>query len=836
MLLDPAAPGEARPGTLLPRSLFILAALAAGFLVARHAQPLPSLAWFAAAAGACAVAIPARGTPLKVVLFGAAACLAAGWFTLRLHEPPRGSILRHLPPGEWIITVEGVILDTPRPVEPSRDALTPRISGGPRTKARLALTSLHTDGGTIPVGGRLWITAGDRDAPTIRAGDRVRLTGAFSPVGPPMNPGEFDRRLWAAQSGYAGSLRVASLAGDLAAAEPGLLEQVHSAYLAARAAMNDRARELLLGPAQPAAAESATRAQGRALLSALILGEEEPALRDVRGAFNRLGLAHVLSISGFHMAVLAAVALLALRAMGDLGWLEPVLVAVLVLLYLAILPFNAPAWRSGLMVMGLLLGDALGRRYDRLAILGWIAILLLLWHPMDLWSIGFQLSFGLVAALIRLGDLAHGRLFGVRLRGTLVREPGPAGVIMDGFKRLASTNLLCCAVATPLVAYHTGLVSLLAAATGIVVVPIVTLVLIAGYAAVGLGILIPPLTPLAADAVGALASFTAWLVRSIDTIPGTSWRVPGVSLAWTLAATALAAYWFIRGRWRNRAAWAMTAAIALWAGAEFALGPRIAPDALRVDTLAVGDGSCHLIRRGRSAILWDCGSLSPGVGQLLVPRAVRALGAWRTPTLVITHPNIDHFSGVLDVAEPLGVREVVVGEAFIRSARLRPHGPEAYLIEQLEGRGIAVRTAAAGDTVVVGELELEILSPPRGADWTLENDMSLVAAVKDGRGGVLLMMTGDIQDRAMASTLAGRPGLHPRILEAPHHGSARPAAYEFVSTLNPAVVLQSTGPGRAGDPRWEAVRSRRAWRCTALEGAVWAEVGPDGLVRSGSWR
>ena len=57
----------------------------------------------------------------------------------------------------------------------------------------------------------------------------------------------------------------------------------------------------------------------------------------------------------------------------------------------------------------------------------------------------------------------------------------------------------------------------------------------------------------------------------------------------------------------------------------------------------------------------------------------------------------------------------------------------------------------------------------------------------------------------------------------------------FVTTVDPTVVLQSTGLGRAGDARWDRVRARRAWYTTALDGAVWVELRADGTVRSGAF-
>lgn len=830
---DPLAPHH-KP---LPRSLAVFGCLVAGFTLARGTG-IGSVVWLALAAAACTGAALTSGRSCKAFLCTAAMAVFAGWFTLRLFETPADSLLRLTPDGPVLVTIEGVMLGPARAIDRGPDPLNPQIPDEPRLRATVSVRSVETDRGFLPATGRLWVSAkgGPAAADLPRAGERVRLTGMFTPVSGPVNPGEPDRRLWAGQDGYVGWLRTQSLDGA-AIDGAGFIDRVWGVWLGWQAGLDERAHRLLFGDEERPRGEDG-RAQGRALLAALILGDEEPALKEVRGAFNRLGLAHILSISGFHLAVLAFVTLLALRLVGDLGWLEPALVAALVLAYLAVLPFNAPVWRSGLMVLGLLTADALGRRHDRLSTLAWIAILLLLWRPMDLWSIGFQLSFGLVALLIRAGDVFHAKLFGIRLRGVVRPVRGfwgrRADEALDSGQRLISTNILCCLAATPVVMYHTGLVSPLSVLTGVVMVPLITVLLIAGYAAAGVGVLVPAATPWAAAFLEHASGALACLARWIDGIPGTSARVPPVSLAWTVAATALAVYWMGRGWRRERWLWAAAAGVALWAGAEFWLGQRLPGSVVvRVDTLAVGDGTCELVRCGGDAVLWDCGSLSPGVGQLTVPRAARALDVWRTPVAVVTHPNVDHFNGLLDVVEPLGIREVVVGEEFARHAAEHTRSPEAYVLAELSRRGVRVRVVSAGDVIQSGRVRLQVLSPPKGERWTLDNDMSLVAEVRTGNGPAAVLMTGDIQDQAIASLEATNPSLKALILEAPHHGSARPAAYEFVERLGPRIVLQSTGAKRAEDPRWAAGRAGRVWRCTATEGAVWAEVLTDGRARSG---
>ncbi|MBL0922826.1 MAG: MBL fold metallo-hydrolase, partial [Phycisphaerales bacterium] len=260
-------------------------------------------------------------------------------------------------------------------------------------------------------------------------------------------------------------------------------------------------------------------------------------------------------------------------------------------------------------------------------------------------------------------------------------------------------------------------------------------------------------------------------------------------------------------------------------------------EAARVDTLAVGDGTCHLVRSGRDAALWDCGGSAPGLGVRFIPGAVRALGAWKVRTVVISHPNLDHFFGLLDVIEPLGVRRVVVGEAFASAAAARPSGPEATALASLLRLGVRVDLAGAGDVLALGGARLEFLGPLRGQVFDDANDASLVArlSVATSAGERRFLLTGDIERPGMRALLARGVDVGADVLEAPHHGSAAGGAPEFfIEAARPSVVVQSTGSGRVGDERWDGAKRGRVWWTTAADGAVWTSFGRDGEVRTGA--
>lgn len=818
------------------RAACACACVAAGFALAR-AWELPAWYWWALATGSIALASLTRGRACTLFLSLALGGLSGGWFTGRVLTIPDRDVSRLLAssaPGSPV-TLEGLVVSATR----ERHTPAPLLAMPPRAANTWSFDLRAARGlaesGPAPVRGTLRVHVAGGD-PRVQPGDTLRLTGRFAPVPAPENPGEAPTHLLARQDGVSGGLQLS---------DPSLITHIAPGSAAARA-QADVSR--VLGRARARAAAVVSRAAGtdprdRALLAALLLGEYDPGASTLRAAWARQGLAHILSISGFHLAVMAWVLLATIRLTGDWGRLEPLLVGVVVLAYWLLVPASAPLSRSAAMVLALLLAESLGRRYDRVTLLLWIAIALLAWRPMDLWSLGFQMSVGLTGLLLWLGEAFNDRLWGPRLRGTL-RRSTLVGAVATRLRQSVSASLLCWCVSLPAVIYHVGIVSPLGILATLLITPLVTLVLWLAYASLAAGVLVPPAASLASSVISWLLHIADRCVTGLDALPLSSIQTPPVSGWWALAATLtlllLARHLAAPLSPRDPRALPRLSLGAVLAGAwlalQWALLPGPAPGTdLRIDTLAVGDGTCHILRSRGQVMLWDAGPMGTGGLRPRVVRAARALGVHRVPSLVLSHPDSDHFAGLVEAVDELGVRSVLLSHRFLADARARPAGAAARALSFLAERGVRVGVLAAGDSWQFGAATVTILAPDPDAPWPSDNDHSLVAHLATPRGTLLL--TGDIADHAIAALDPLTPSLTGLdILELPHHGSVRAPAADWARRLSPRVVIQSAGPTRARDsaPAWRTLRERTAWLCTGERGACWAELRSDGTVRAGS--
>ena len=200
-------------------------------------------------------------------------------------------------------------------------------------------------------------------------------------------------------------------------------------------------------------------ADHRELAGALLLGRGDPPERD---DFRSSGLAHVLAVSGMHLAIAAGLAWWLLRALG-VGWGGRLAaLGVLVVGYTWLTAASTATVRACVMSLAVIACSALGREPHRLGPVSLAALGLVLWQPAMARDIGFQLSLAAVLGIVTIGlDLVHLRERTVPLRAWPLDRP--VWRLQLWLVRGAADSLIIGLAATlataPLVAWHFGAVA-----------------------------------------------------------------------------------------------------------------------------------------------------------------------------------------------------------------------------------------------------------------------------------------------------------------------------------------------------------------------------------------
>lgn len=627
-----------------------------------------------------------------------------------------------------------------------------------------------------------WYPDGTRPAAPPAPGERWHLDLRLRAPRGLSNPGGFDYERWlfAGRIGATGWVRPAAGNRRLAT-QSGSCPAAHW-----RARVADRIAGALAGR------ESAPYVLGLAIGAYQALPEAE------WDRLRRTGTVHLISISGFHIALVAGPAGLAGLLLGRL-WLRfgrrcrpPVIgawTAVAVALgYGALAGFSVPTARSVVAVAVVALLVTWRRTVTVPALLATVAFVVLLIEPLAPLVPGFWLSFAgvIVLAIPVVAARNRGGLHLARALVTtqLAMTAGLAPLLAAFFGQFPAAGLVANLVAVP--------------AFSVVLLPLTLLGTAVATVAPAPGAW---LLHRAADGFDAWRLFVAWCAE----LPGAVWYFPAAGIPALLVAGAGAVLLLWPRPWPGR--WlGLPMLLALLTAAE----PPVPAGEVRLTVLDVGQGLAVLVQTARHTLLYDAGPKFRGsdAGERVVVPVLQALGVAHLDTLLISHADIDHRGGAAAVLERYP-------DAFTRGARAFDRAPEP-----------AACTAGTGwqwDGV-----RFDVLHPPPGPGPGRDNDLSCVLRVASRRGSVLL--TGDIE-AATEQALVAQAGLGPvDLVVAPHHGSRSSSSPALVGATRPRHVVIAAGyrnrwhfPAPAVVARW-----RDAGACvlvTAEEGAVRFESG-----------
>lgn len=698
----------------------------------------------------------------------------------------------------------------------------------PKQVTLATITRVKTWGGWAKTSGQTLVQLSEPH-PRLSQGQIVRIVGMLQRPAPAQNPGQLD---------WAEYYREQRILVSLSIPHARNVHILHDGAPGPLAWLRQRTRELL------ASGFTANRSLDHALLRALLLGDSDPELRDVQENFKRTGTSHHLAISGMHVAVLGSVVYFFCRLLCVSPRISAGAMTSFVIFYgLMALP-SPPVVRSVLLCVALGVGVMLGRGVDPIQLLALSVFAMLVYHPLDLYNAGFQLSFGTVLGLMVLTapftrvlrksrddpDARVAASFFRRTKLAMLR-----GWVDDLSIATIAAGLVAWAVSMPLIALHFEQLNPWAIVGSIVLGPVVFLALIVGMMKVVLTLLWPSLAStwatLAVQPVHWMRGTVEWLTHfpAADVpLPAPAlWLVLAYFLLLFLATRPIASHAL---RWGSRAALGMAALlILLFPYLSGIAQSAAAPGATRITLLSVGAGQCAVVEPpGGRATLIDAGSTSlPDLLRKCVAPYLRTRGMTQIDTILLSHANIDHFSACADIVAAYDTREILVGHSFTGAAA--ENGAVDALLKELSSLERPPRVIAPQDVIPLGrDTSLAILWPAKGSDFNA-NDMSVVIRLTHAEKSILF--TGDIQNDAMRELLKAPDLLRADILIAPHHGSSESLTDEFIAAVNPMWILSSNDRSLTNKQReFDTLVRKKSFYRTSKYGAITITISGAGEI------
>jgi len=586
-----------------------------------------------------------------------------------------------------------------------------------------------------------------------------------------------------------------------------------------------------------------------ALGAGILLGVRASIAPEINDAFATAGLTHVVAISGWNIAIVAALVAALVRPLERHPggrWTTAFVAAATVGGYVVLTGASPSVVRAALMAAAMLVARLGGSRAHAASALGLAALVMLLAAPAVLWDVGFQLSLLATAGLIWFGAAIERRLPGWP---AWIREP-------------VALTLAAQLTTLPVILFNFERLSLVAPVANVLVVPFVPVAMLFSAIASLAGALDGALhIPALGDAMTWFAGGVAWLVLRVIVSLGTAVASlpyaavdvsipPPVAVAW-LPILGLAT-WALgpspaadRSNAADRSPDERTAS----AGAAFArrfvrplpVGLGLVaillivtvvsrPDGrLHLTTLDIGQGDAILLETPTGTTMLIDGGPDPEL-------TLRRLGAnlpffaRRIDLLVLSHPHQDHVAGLIEVLDRFHIGAVLhAGIPFENPAYAR-------LIAEVSDREVSSTLARAGQGFMLDPTtSIEVVYPSE-TDATASlpegdiNNGSVVMLVR--YGGFAALLTGDAEAPIEAVLVSRRTLPVVDVLKVGHHGSNSSTTPALLDATRPSVAMISSGEDNEyGHPAPEtlatlAARPEIAVYRTDLQGDI--EVISDG--------
>jgi competence protein ComEC len=827
---------------------FVLAAAVGGILADKYVAVSP-MCWFSGVLVTgllwCLFRLQHRCEYAFVCLF--AFCFAVSGF--RHHDYyyryPSNDIGNYASETDQPAAITGVVTRMPLFYPKPLDEPAVIFESSDRTNLTLFVTKLRNGNDWIPVSGYLSVNIYD-DFRQLRTGDTVQLFGRFYKPKKPHNPGDYD---------YAAMLRGRRIRSVFYCSNKNAVTvlQTRTRWSFNRIIETVRRNGI-------ANLENTLSPQTLPMAKGMIFGVRQDVDEEVVQNLLETGTMHIMSISGLHVALTAGIIAFLLRLLNVSRPKAVIVTIVFVVFYLLLTDVRTPAIRATVLVVISGVAVSVNRWTQSANLLSATALVVLAINPTELFQTGAQLSFLAVGCFLWIPNR-------MALYNTL--NPFHPNPLVTGIKKAPENPMKPYYTETIMTRYFIAakqfvkmisrqsaqLVGQLVLVSSTIWLLMIPLIMAYFHLFTPIAILVNPLMwlpmtasmffgfaaalcgqiPYLGDMTGFLAdiSFRALfgLIAVCQKIGG-HYYLPGPPVWWNLVFyTGFCLLTFLPVRRPRR--FVLICLVGTWITVGLASGyvrhaVRKHENRLSLAVYSVGHGNGVLITTPENKlILCDVGCISKPIRAAnVLSNAVWRSGKTHIDTVLITHPDIDHFNGIEKLLDRFTIGTVLISPYFDNpNAEKRDQNAWRTLRKQLNARHIPIRVIAGGDDLTLyGLPQSRVLHPPKTGFIDQYNSNACSIVLRFEHGGKSVMLTGDL-DGSEPSAFLRTPPLHTDIVLMPHHGGKSNQAQRLLDWTTPSTLLFSAGKMTYREEKMTDYR-RRGFEVhnTAEQGAVFVEL------------
>lgn len=546
------------------------------------------------------------------------------------------------------------------------------------------------------------------------------------------------------------------------------------------------------------------------LLGALIFGYKTD-LGSLKDLFSRVGLSHMLAVSGTHYALAAAIILFLFKKLKASR--TALIVAGLVFsgVFYVVTGMSVSTLRACLTAVFIAAFFLVKRRIDLLSVIGVIGTTLLLVNPKNATSLSFQLSFlAVIGIALFYASFARGMQ-------TLFSMPR---WLVGSLAVWLSAQLLT----MPLVIMTFHACSPLSVLSTLVTALLFEGIIVGGVAFFMSSFMAPPIAHAALATSKFLSAVLIEVVVWLARIPGMHVELShkiSTLLATIIGGVGLLIYVYLQ---EKQAAVTPTKEMSQRAKSIVALIISLAFIAVFFGLVAyevqrlphlkfphkssdgfyflnVGQGDATLIKDQGSVMLIDAGP-----DPLVLKQALADIRVRRVDTLIFTHGHSDHVKGAYAFGRLSGVKRIIVSVGT-------KNDPDIQAISRRTGAPIS--EVLAGDKIALPSMSLTVYSPTAPVQDPDNNASCLVVGLDEPPFNAQqpdVVVTGDAEGETLLEILNRLHLSKIGTLKLGHHGSKGSITPQILSKVLIGNVIISVGENSYGHPHWQVIRTLNQFR------------------------
>ncbi len=614
----------------------------------------------------------------------------------------------------------------------------------------------------------------ESNIPTARIGDKITAYGNIKKPLNYSNPGQLDIVTMLKSEGITATLSTGKFGVDIEEIEGSIWIKFLRFMMEIREHYKNSMREIMSN-------------QDAAAIFAMLFGGYEGLNQDLIESFRLTGIVHILSVSGSHMSLLAATVAWLCKYLKLNRRLTFLIGFTVIGAYTVLSGFLFQVIRAAF--MGLLVFVAgTSKKYNQNSrrSLTIIAIILLIYQPLSLFHISFQLSFLATAGIIYFGSsLIH-----------YFHTKNTHSYLAMSLSTTISAVVFC----QPLIAWYFNQLAISSLLSNLIVIPIIEVIIILGLIAGTIGLMIPFVAKFIFLFDSLIFGAAYEINKTIANFPLSNIYFPTLNYFWSIfyyVFLILIVQKEINKKFLKIAGLILLIAIAFNGGEKISRPPTVEIHFIDVHQ---GDAALIITPHGH-AMMIDTGGIREhffDVGARVDVPYLHHYGITKLDYIFLTHAHEDHAAGAGSIIRLMEVENIITANEkkseYAASMGISEKSPKLKNL----------RSANEGEIFEIDDVKIEVLFAPKSENILRGNEISNVYRLTFGNFSALF--TGDLIKENEKIILENKIDIKSTLLKVGHHGSKTSSSEEFLEKVQPSYAVICVGANNNfGHPRQEVV-------------------------------